>query len=176
MIHSISNLLLGCFLAFQVTYTPIEAIDVYVNDIEVVFPESITFYLEATSTSPIVSAVLEYGTDTLSCGESVSRAIPEDYEPDATIEVEWIWNLRRSGSLPPGTQVWWRWVLEDSSGAVLTTPEQWVTFLDDVIPWKQAQTEHLILYWYVGTEDFAQQLIDAGEQALIRLYQMTGVA
>jgi hypothetical protein len=176
MTHSSSRLLLGCFLAFQMTSTPIEAIDVTVNEIEVEFPESITFYLEATSTSPILSAELEYGTDTLACGESVSRAIPEDYEPDTTIEVEWNWNLRRSGSLPPGTQVWWRWVLEDSSGAVMTTPEQWITFLDDVIPWKQAQTEHLTLFWYVGTDTFAQQLLDAGEQALIRLNQMTGVA
>ena len=96
-------------LTVGLTWAPHPAITVQDNSAEVNFPEEITFQLEASSSSQITDVTLEFGTDALACGESISRAIPEDFEPDTSIDVEWVWNLRRSGSAPPGTEIWWRW-------------------------------------------------------------------
>jgi hypothetical protein len=154
---------------------PQTAITVQENQAIIDFPETITFQLQASSDSPITSAALEFGTDALACGDSVSRAIPEDYEPDTEIEIEWVWNLRRSGSEPPGTEIWWRWVLEDENGDQHQTPVQRLIFLDDFFAWRTRSTEHLRLHWYEGSEEFAEALLEAGEAALVRLHQMTGV-
>jgi hypothetical protein len=168
--------LLLSLLILAMTSAPQATIEVQENTAEVDFPEEITFTLEATSSSQITDVTLEFGTDALSCGESVSRAIPEDFEPDNSIAVEWVWNLRRSGSVPPGTEVWWRWVLEDENGQEIETSIQRLIFLDDFIPWQTRETDHLILSWYDGTDQFADALLDAGEDALVRLNDLTGVS
>ena len=162
-------------LTVAMSWTSQNAITVQENRAEVNFPETITFHLEAESSSQITAVRLEFGTDALACGESVSRAIPEDFEPDTEIVVEWVWNLRRSGSNPPGTEVWWRWVLENEEGLEIETPVQRLIFLDDFIDWRTRETDHLSLNWYEGTEQFAASLLEAGEDALVRLDQMTGV-
>jgi hypothetical protein len=89
--------------------------------------------------------------------------------------VDWVWNLRRSGSAPPGTEIWWRWVLEDETGQELETPVQRLIFLDDFIPWQTRESDHLSLSWYEGTDQFADALLQAGEDALVRLNDLTGV-
>ena len=139
------------------------------------FPESITFQLTASSSAEITSAVLEFGTDSLSCGEGTSRAIPEDYEPGTEIDVEWEWNLRSSGSLPPGTEVWWRWVLEDADGLEIMTDVQTLVFIDKTFAWKTAQSDHISLNWYHGTDQFSTALLQAGENGLQRLEGFTGI-
>ena len=162
-------------LTVAMSRAPQNAITVQDNWAEVNFPETITFHLEAESSSQITAVRLEFGTDALACGESVSRAMPEDFEPDTEISVEWVWNLRRSGSNPPGTEVWWRWVLENEDGVEIETPVQRLIFLDDFIDWRTRESDHLSLSWYEGTDQFAASLLQAGEDALVRLNQMTGV-
>ena len=40
--------------------------------------------------------------------EVIAKAFPE-FTPGQTINAEWTWEMRQSGSLPPGAQLWWRW-------------------------------------------------------------------
>jgi len=138
------------------------------------FPGEIQFILAAQGEEMIESVQLEFGTDALACGQSINRAIPEDYTEGTAIDVEWTWNLRRTGPVPPGTKVWWRWVLQDASGNSIQTSTEELQFNDESYPWKSLETDSLILYWYFGDSHFAQSLIDAGEEALGRLLQMTG--
>jgi hypothetical protein len=139
------------------------------------FPDEISFVLSAKGEEPIESVQLEFGTDALACGQSTNRALPEDFAEGTSVDVEWTWNLRRTGPIPPGTKVWWRWILQDSSGNRTQTPVQELYFEDESHDWETLETESLILYWYAGDSPFAQNLIDAGEEALGRLLQMTGV-
>lgn len=162
-------------LAVALSQAPLNAITVQENKAEINFPETITFSLEANSSSTITAVRLEFGTDALACGESVSRAIPDDFEPNTEIDVEWAWNLRRTGAAPPGTEIWWRWILENEAGEEIETPTQRLIFLDDFIPWRTRESDHLSLYWYEGSDQFADTLLQAGEDALVRLYQMAGV-
>ena len=162
-------------LTAAMSWAPQSGITVQENWAEVDFPETITFHLEARSSSEITAVHLEFGTDALSCGESVSRAVPEDFEPGTEITVEWGWNLRRSGSAPPGTEIWWRWILENEAGEEIETQVQQLIFLDDFINWRTIESDHLRLSWYEGSEQFANTLLQAGESALVRLNQMTGI-
>jgi len=154
---------------------PVLAITILQNDGIPSFPDEILFRLSARGDTQIDSVELEFGTDALSCGQSVNRAIPEDFTPGASIETEWTWNLRRTGPMPPGTNVWWRWILRDSAGDTVETPVQSLEFTDTLYPWRILETESLMIYWYFGEEDFAQSLADAGEKALEDLQGMTGV-
>jgi hypothetical protein len=139
------------------------------------YPESIEFHLSATSDTQIESVELEFGTDALTCGDSVTRAIPEDFVPGTSVEVEWNWNLRRAGSMPPGTMVWWRWVLTDAAGQVEVTDERSLRFIDDEHDWQTLESDGLSLYWYEGTTEFAQALVEAGEESLETIHQVTGI-
>jgi hypothetical protein len=44
------------------------------------------------------------------------QSLPQ-FTPAQTINVEWTWDMRQSGSLPPGANIWWRWRYTDESGA-----------------------------------------------------------
>ena len=72
------------------------------------FPDSIIFRATIESSAPITSVLLEYGTDQLTCGSVVAKAFPQ-FTPGNTVYAEWTWEMRQSGSLPPGATLWWRW-------------------------------------------------------------------
>jgi len=138
------------------------------------FPESITFSADIRSDSPIQSVVLEYGVDQLACGRVVAKAFPE-FQPGKTTSAEWTWEMRQSGSLPPGARVWWEWHVTDSSGAEAVSPRGQVTFLDDVHGWKSLQADGVNLHWYQGDDHFGQSLHDSAVQALAWLKQQAGL-
>jgi hypothetical protein len=139
------------------------------------FPREIQFMLSAHSEMEIVSVELEFGTDALTCGQSTSRIIPEEFESGTSIEVEWVWNLRQTGSNPPGTKVWWRWRMTDAAGDVHVTPEKEIAFVDESVNWRTVETDSLLLHWYEGDSAFVGELLEAGETALDDLLLLTGV-
>jgi hypothetical protein len=160
---------------FSLIAIPVLTITILRNDGIPTYPDEILFRLSARGDSQIDSVELEFGTDALACGQSSNHSIPEDFAPGTSVETEWTWNLRRTGPMPPGTNVWWRWILHDSAGATIETPIQSLEFTDTLYPWRSLETESLMIYWYYGEDDFAQNLADAGEQALEDLLKMTGV-
>jgi hypothetical protein len=155
--------------------SPYPNVVVHTNEARVEFPQSITFQLELSSEVTIRSVELEFRTDAMTCGQSVSKAIPENFVPTSEVDVEWEWNLRRAGVLPPGTVIWWRWVLEDANGDITELDEQSVVFEDPNFTWQHIEDGNLVLFWYSGSKDFAQRLLDAGRQGVDQLELMTGV-
>ena len=75
------------------------------------FPDSVTFRATIESSAPITSLALEYGTDQLTCGTVIAKAFPQ-FTSGTTINAEWTWEMKQSGSLPPGATLWWRWRLQ----------------------------------------------------------------
>ena len=151
------------------------SVDIQENQAVLDYPEQIKFTLIASANVEIESVELIFGSDVITCGESLTRAFPEDYEPDKEVDVEWTWTLRRSGSLPPGTEVWWQWKLMDTQGNETITPRQSLIFTDESIPWQIVQSDSLELYWIAGEQAFARELAKAGETALDSLFEITGV-
>jgi hypothetical protein len=133
------------------------------------FPNQITFSLQAQSDATVEVVELEYGLKESACTTDLNRVVPDDYEPDVKVNISWTWNMRRTGSLPPGARVWWRWHLVDALGRELRTETQWLTWIDGIYDWKTISTDDLVLHWYEGNESFAQMLLDAAISSQTRL-------
>jgi hypothetical protein len=120
--------------AGRVAAAPSRTVTVARNEATLDFPNSVTFHGRFQSDSGITDVTLEYGTTTLTCGTVVAKAKP-DFAPGEDVRVEWTWDMRQSGSLPPGATIWWQWAVEDASG-VTRTPRESITWLDSTHNWK----------------------------------------
>lgn len=136
------------------------------NEIMLSFPESATFRATLTSDADITSVVLEYGNEQQTCGEVIAKAFPQ-FTPGRTVDVEWTWEMRQSGSLPPGAQLWWRWRVFDANGQETVTETKTATWLDNEHKWQSLNSgEYLRLHWYQGDQAFAADLVQAASAGL----------
>jgi hypothetical protein len=135
------------------------------NRVRISFPESATFSATLSADADITTIVLEYGNEQLTCGSVIAKAFPE-FQPSNPVEVEWTWDMRQSGSLPPGATLWWRWRYKDQTGAEYVSDTQTATWLDDRHDWQSLSSGDLQLHWYEGDQSFAQELLDAAAGGL----------
>src|ERR1051325_7500470 len=78
--------------------------DVTNNKVTFDFPTTATFSAALNSDSEIQSVVLEYGNQQQTCGDVIAKAFPQ-FTPAKSVNIEWTWDMRQSGSLPPGAQI-----------------------------------------------------------------------
>lgn len=149
--------------------------DVEADSATLDFPNTVTFSAKINSNAEIVSVTLEYGNEQLNCGEVIAKAFP-DFQPGASIEASWTWDMRQSGSLPPGTTIWWRWRYVDSSGAETVSETQTVTWLDDQHDWQTLSSDYIHIHYYGAEKDFAQSMLDAGNEGLRRNKERAGMS
>lgn len=163
-------------LAFNpiLTVTAAPANDVTNNQPTINFPDSITFHATIQSDTPITSVVLEYGTSELTCGTVIAKAFPQ-FNPGTSVDVEWNWEMKQSGSLPPGATIWWQWRYIDESGVENVSAEKSITWIDPEHEWKTITSGFINLHWYSGDNDFAQDLLAAAETGLARLQNDAGL-
>jgi hypothetical protein len=153
-------------LAGTSAFTPF-TLQVTNSEILLNFPESATFRATLTSDAEITSVVLEYGNEQQTCGEVIAKAFPQ-FTPGQTVDVEWTWEMRQSGSLPPGAQLWWRWRVTDANGQETLTETQTATWLDTVHNWQTVTHGDFIrLHWYEGDQAFAADLAKAAYDGLV---------
>jgi hypothetical protein len=168
------------FLLFGMIAAPIHTAfaaprgDVQDDKVTFSFPETATFSATLTSTANITSVTLEYGNEQQTCGEVIAKAFPQ-FTPSETIDVEWMWDMRQSGSLPPGANIWWRWRYTDESGAEFVSEQKNVTWLDDTHDWQTITDGDLRLHWYGKDQAFAQTMLDAGIEGLRRNQEQAGL-
>ena len=137
------------------------------NEISLDFPESATFRATFSGDAEITSVVLEYGNKQETCGDVIAKAFPE-FTPDKTVHAEWTWEMRQSGSLPPGSQVWWRWRITDANGQETVTETKTATWLDDTHNWQTMNEGNVLrLHWYEGSQSFAAELANAAQDGLL---------
>jgi hypothetical protein len=135
------------------------------NEVVFNFPESATFRAAFTSGSEIQSVVLEYGNEQQTCGEVIAKAFPQ-VTPGTTVNAEWTWEMRQSGSLPPGAQLWWRWHVTNANGQETVSETKTSIWLDDNHNWRTINNGLLNFHWYRGDEAFARDLLTAAQNGL----------
>ena len=136
------------------------------NEVLLSFPESATFRATFTSEAEITSIVLEYGNEQQTCGEVIAKAFPQ-FTPGTTVEAKWTWEMRQSGSLPPGAQLLWRWRVTDANGKETLTEAKTATWLDHTHDWQTMNNgEFIRLHWYEGDQTFAADLAKAAHDGL----------
>jgi hypothetical protein len=144
------------------------------NEITLSFPETATFKAQFQSDATINSIVLEYGVDQLTCGNVIGKSFP-DFTTEKQVQVEWSWDMRQSGSLPPGASIWWQWKVQDDTGNEFTSPIQTRIWLDDLHGWQVIEGGNISLHYYEGGSTFGQTLHDGATQALDRLVTQVGI-
>lgn len=168
------------FILFGLIFAPLQNVfaapraDVQDDRVTFAFPETATFSATLKSTAEITSVVLEYGTEQQTCGEVIAKAFPQ-FTPSTTVDAQWVWDMRQSGSLPPGAAVWWRWHYTDSSGAEFVSDKQTATWLDDVHDWQTVSSGNLSIHYYGKDKTFAQSMLDAGLEGLRRNKEQAGL-
>jgi hypothetical protein len=172
--------LLGISILFLVVSSlvmPVHAqagIDVTNDQATLSFPNSITFSADIQADTQIASVILEYGVEQLTCGEVVGKAFP-DFTPGKDVSVQWTWDMRQSGSEPPGAAIWWQWRVTLQDGTETVSPQQTVTWLDDMHDWQVITGGNINLHWYRGDQSFGEELHSAAVSALDRLAQEVGI-
>ena len=155
---------LSLFVVAAASYPP--GPSVTGNEIRLNFPDSATFRATITGEAEITSVVLEYGNQQQTCGEVIAKAFPP-FTPGKTVHAEWTWEMRQSGSLPPGAQLWWRWRVTDANGEETLTETKTATWLDDTHKWQSMNNgDYLRLHWYEGDQTFAIDLAKAAYNGL----------
>lgn len=148
--------------------------DVSNDQVTFSFPETATFSATLNADSNITSVILEYGNQQQTCGEVTAKAYPK-FTSGKTVQVEWTWDMRQSGSLPPGATIWWRWHYTDESGAEFISEIKTVEWLDDIHDWQTLTSGDLRLHYYGKDNAFAQIMLNAGLEGLRRNQEQAGL-
>ena len=141
--------------------------EVSVSEATLQLPDSISFHLEGSGERAIEVVDVEFGTEhVFSCASSSYWTARTDFEADEEVSVTWDWDMRRSGSMPPGALIWWRWRVEDELGQEFRTSREETVFTDDRFEWQSHTDGHITYYWYAGGDDFGQRLADGARDGL----------
>jgi len=140
---------------------------------EAEFPSRLNFNLTARSDVDITDIRLCYVIDRAGFAEVISEAYIE-FVPDTTVDVGWALEMVKTGGLPPGSVVEYWWKIADDSGDRLETAPAQVHFDDTRYDWQALTEGKVILYWYSGSNNFAQELMETTQAALAKLAEDTG--
>lgn len=152
-----------------------DEITVISSDAQAQFPLAIAFLLETESTGKITDIDLEYRVERLSLVPVTCR-VDVDFTPGQGVSASWTWNMLETGGLPPGTEVEYWWVIEDSAERHVETSPATIRFDDLRYDWNSLTSDQVALFWYEGAQSFAQELLDAAHDALERLANDIGVS
>ena len=141
--------------------------------VEADFPESVTFNLEASSTSALSDIRLQYVVKHDSFARVISEAKPV-FEPSPRISTSWTWDMRQSGGLPPGAEIEYWWVIKDAAGKSVASEPEVFKFNDTRFKWRSVSQGNLTLNWYHGAEAKARSLLNDALEGLAGLEARTG--
>jgi hypothetical protein len=96
------------------------------------------------------------------------------FAPSTAVTIQWVWDMRKTGGLPPGSSVEYWWTVSDAGGGKLKTEPARIQIEDNRYEWRRITEGNVTLYWYEGENSFAEELMDAAQVALSRLAENTG--
>ena len=144
--------------------------DISVSNVSLHLPDSISFHLQGRGERPIQFVDLEFGSDaTFSCASSSYRSARTTLEGNKDVAVTKEWDMRRTGSVPPGAVVWWRWRVVDDIGQEFLSPRKEVIYNDERFDWRMHTSDNITFYWYVGGNSFGRRLADSVRDDLASL-------
>jgi hypothetical protein len=143
------------------------------SSVVAIFPSQLSFSLSARSNVNITDVRLCYTVDRTSFAQITSEAYIE-FMPSTNVDVSWTLEMVKIGGLPPGSTVEYWWRVTDASGNKVETAPVQVQFDDTRYTWRSLTQGKVTIYWYSGDDSFAQELMAATQQALVRLAEDTG--
>ena len=149
------------------------AIAVQTSTAAVDFPSKLTFNLSVNDDVNITDIRLRYTVERDYFANVFSESFVE-FTPSAAVQTSWVMDMQQVGGLPPGSTLNFWWVIKDTSGRSFESTPQKVEFADNRFQWKNVKQNNITLYWYSGSDAFANQLMTTAQQSLVRLESKTG--
>ena len=144
--------------------------EISVSNVSLQLPDSISFHLQGKGERPVQFVDVEFGSDVMfSCASSSYRSARTTLEGSKDVSVTKEWDMRRTGSVPPGAVVWWRWRVVDDIGQEFRSPRQEVIYNDERFDWRMHTSDNITLYWYSGGSSFGRRLADSIRDGLANL-------
>ena len=134
----------------------------------IAFPDRITFSLEGTGNQAVKSILLKYGSDKRSLVAEINT-IELEFQGGTKINTSWDWEMKKTGSLPPGATVWWQWEITDMEGMASTTLKQSMTYQDTRFQWQVTRLDTMDIYWHGQSQALIQELTTELESKLARI-------
>jgi hypothetical protein len=97
-----------------------------------------------------------------------------EFTPATSVEEQWVWDMRKTGGLPPGSSVTYWWTVADAGGDKVKTDMARIQIEDNRYNWRSLTDGKVTLYWYKGDASFADELMATAQGALVRLAADTG--
>jgi len=140
---------------------------------EMDFPMRLIFNISAVSDVNITDIRLCYVVERMEHVQIFSE-IYIGFTPSKAVTTQWVWDMRKTGGLPPGSSVDYWWQVTDASGGKLRTEPARINIEDNRYDWRSITEGNVTLYWYQGNDTFAGELMDAAQVVLSRLAENTG--
>jgi len=170
------SVLIICFLLGMLSPGLVKAdsgLNVLSSMAEMDFPARLIFSLSAESDTNITDIRLSYRVDRMEHAKITSEVFIK-FVPSTSVVTEWVWDMRKTGGLPPGSSVTYWWTLTDAGDNRVETAPARVSIEDRRYDWRSITEGKVTLYWYKGDDSFAKELMKATQGALTKLVEDTG--
>jgi len=104
----------------------------------------------------------------------ITSEIYIEFTPAKTVSTEWVWDMRKTGGLPPGSSLEYWWTVADVSGNSIQASPTEVRISDDRYQWRSFTEGEVTIYWYEGDDSFSSELMDTTQDVLARLDEEAG--
>jgi hypothetical protein len=94
--------------------------------------------------------------------------------PATKVTTGWVWDMRKTGGLPPGSSVDYWWTVTDAGGNKVNTDPAQIQIEDKRYQWRSLTEGSVTIYWYKGDNNFAGEVMAVARGALARLAADTG--
>lgn len=150
-----------------------ESVVVRASEAQVNFPRSVTFRLEAESTTEITEVMLRVNTPGQRYGAAVRNVRPS-FTPGRTVSATWTWP-RSGNGLPPGAEITYHWRITQADGTVTETAPESVRVQDSRHAWQELSEGPITVRWYRGGDGFGREILAAAKESSARLARLQGV-
>jgi hypothetical protein len=137
------------------------------------FPLALHFSAQFQSNTDITDIRLRYKVERLGYAQVINEAYV-NFTPSSTINARYTLDMRRIGGFPPGANLHYWWVAEDAGGATLETEPVQYQINDTRYKWQSLSQDKINIFWYEGSNSFAQALMSTAQQSLVKLASDTG--
>ena len=150
-------------------------IEVVASGAESQFPDGVKFTVTASSPEEI-DEIRVFIKKADQAGISTYRTV--EFEPGTQVEGESILaSGGSSGFFPPGTRIQFSFEIRDKAGAVVRTPDQEYVYHDNRFEWLTVNSDLITVYYYGEyVEERAKTVLEAAEEAMIRMVPVLGIA
>jgi len=92
-----------------------------------------------------------------------------DFTEGTEVATSWSWEMKKTGSVPPGAGISWTWEITDDEGQTTKTPEQSIVYTDTRFKWEKREADNYYFFWHDQTEAMINELLGEVQSRLERI-------